>query len=107
MRFVVSVAVDERGERSGNKGVECDTYLLTEQTLAAAAVEAVVAQLRDVGRDAITNLEVGHLGADGGHHADGLMARDERKLGDELALMDVLGDNVRKLMQSSRGCLVA
>lgn len=67
------------------------TYVLTEQTLATAAVEAVAAQLRVVCRDAVADLEGSDPGADGGHHANSLMARDEREFSDELAFVDVLG----------------
>jgi hypothetical protein len=67
------------------------TYVLTEQTLATAAVEAVAAQLRVVCRDAVADLEGSDLGADGGHDADGLMAGDKGELGNELSLVDVLG----------------
>jgi hypothetical protein len=67
------------------------TYVLTEKTLATAAIEAVAAQLRVVCRDAVAELEVGHVGAHGDHHAHGFMARDERELGDKLAFVDVLG----------------
>jgi hypothetical protein len=75
----------------GGRAAEQGTYVLTKQALAAAAVEAVTAQFRVVCRDAVAELEVRHFGAHGDHHTDGFMARDERELGDELALVDVLG----------------
>jgi hypothetical protein len=67
------------------------TYVLTEQTLTTAAVEAVAAQLRVVCRDAVADLEGSHLGTDGGHDANSLMTGDERELGDKLSFVDVLG----------------
>lgn len=65
-----------------------NTYVLAEQDLAAAAVEAVAARLGAVGGDAVADLESRHLGAHGSHDADGLVARDQGELGDELAFMD-------------------
>jgi hypothetical protein len=75
----------------GGRAAEQGTYVLTEQTLAAAAVETVTAQLRVVCRNAVAELEVRYFGAHGDHHAHGFMARDERELGNKLALVDVLG----------------
>lgn len=71
-------------------GVPAGTYVLTEQALAASAVEAVAAQFRVVRRHAVADLECRHLGPDGGDDTHGFVARDEGELGDKLALVDVL-----------------
>lgn len=76
-------------------GIELDegdvyTHVLTEKTLAASAVEAMVAQLRVVCCDAVTDLKAHHPGADSSHDADSFVAWDKGKLGDEFAFVDVL-----------------
>ena len=69
---------------------EVCTHVLTEKTLAASAVEAMVAQLRVVCCDAVTDLKAHHPGADSSHDADSFVAWDKGKLGDEFAFVDVL-----------------
>lgn len=50
----------------------------------------MLAKLRVVGSHTVADLEAYHLGTDGRYDTDGLVAGDERELGDELAFMDVL-----------------
>ena len=66
------------------------THVLTEKALAAPAVEAVVAQLRVVCCDAVTDLKAHYPGAHSCHDADSLVAWNQGKLGDEFAFVDVL-----------------
>ena len=64
--------------------------VLAEQFIAAAAVEAGAAELGVVGDDALADLEVLDLGANGSDDTDGLMAGDEREL-DVASAMLALG----------------
>lgn len=64
--------------------------VLAEQFIAAAAVEAGATELRVVGDDALADLEVLDLGANGSDDTDGLMAGDEREL-DVASAMLALG----------------
>ncbi len=66
------------------------THVLTEKTLAAPAVEAVVAQLRVVCCDTVTDLEAHHPGAHSSHDADRFVAWNQGELGDEFAFVNVL-----------------
>jgi len=74
----------------GTRTSEPWTYVFAEKSLASPAVKAVAAQLRVVCRDAVSNLERGHLGTNSRDDADSFMARDQRELGDKLAFVDVL-----------------
>lgn len=61
--------------------------VLAEQFIAAAAVEAGAAKLGVIGDDALADLEVLNLGANGSDDTDGLMAGDERELEAALAML--------------------
>ncbi len=50
----------------------------------------MAAELGIVRSNAVPDLEVSHLGADGSDNADCLVARDQGELGDEFALVDML-----------------
>ena len=50
----------------------------------------MVAKLRVVCCDAVTDLEAHYPGADGSHDSDSFVAWDEGELGDEFAFVDVL-----------------
>ena len=50
----------------------------------------MAAELGIVSCDAVADLEIGNLGSDGGDDAHGLVAGDQRELGNEFTLVDVL-----------------
>jgi hypothetical protein len=63
--------------------------VLAEELIATATVEASAAELRVIGNNTISKLKALDLGAEGSHNTNDLVARDERELGNELALVDV------------------
>ena len=65
--------------------------MLTQQQLAAATVEALAAELRVIGADAVAEAEGALLdgAAERGHHADRLVAGDEGEAREEFAAVDV------------------
>jgi hypothetical protein len=65
--------------------------MLTQQQLAAAAVEALAAELRVVGADTVAEAEGAFLDVapERGHHANGLVAGDQGKTREEFAFVDV------------------
>jgi hypothetical protein len=63
--------------------------MLAQQQLPPPAVEALPTQLAVVSADPLPHLEPLHILAHARHDADGLMARDQGKLGQKLALVDV------------------
>ena len=69
---------------------EVYTHVLTEKTLAAPAVEAVVAELRVVCCDAVTDLEAHHPGAHSSHDADRFVSWNQGEFGDEFTFVNVL-----------------
>lgn len=81
--------------------------VLAQQQLAAAAVEALVAQLAVVGGDTVANLEALDILADGRNDANCLVARYQGELGDELALVDVLSASVSGGSQLRGTCLIS
>lgn len=50
----------------------------------------MAAELGIVSCDTVADLEIGNLGSDGGNDAHGLVARDQRELGNKFTLVDVL-----------------
>jgi hypothetical protein len=63
--------------------------VLAEQQLATTAVEAFTAELGVVCTDSFSNLEAFHVLAHGCDDTDGLMAGDERELGQKLSFVDM------------------
>ncbi len=66
------------------------TYVLAEQILAATTVEAMAAELSVVSGDAVANFEVGNLRSDSGDNSHGFVSGNQGKLGNELALVNML-----------------
>lgn len=54
--------------------------VLAEQLITTTAVEAGTTELRVVGDDTLTNLEVLDFGTNGGDNTNGLVAGDQREL---------------------------
>jgi hypothetical protein len=63
--------------------------IFAEEFLATAAVEALAAEFGVVGHDAVADLETLDFRADRSNFADGLVARDQGKFGEEFAFVNV------------------
>lgn len=63
--------------------------MLTQQLFPASAVETFTTELRIISHDAIADLKPLDLRANCGNHSHSLVARNQRELGNELAIMDM------------------
>ena len=63
--------------------------MLAEQQLTTTTIEALAAEFGIVRTNPFSDLEAFHVLSQGRDDTDGLMAGDEGKLGEELALVDV------------------
>jgi len=81
----VRAVFSETTVHSNTVGLE----VFAEQSLAATTVEAFSTELGVVGADTLANGEVLDSRSDSSNDTDGLMAGDERELGNELSVVDV------------------